>query len=65
MTRAEKSPVTRETNISEKGRALIVTLKGSTIELRFKGLREKLLLDYEVAVACARKVSAREAGIKV
>jgi len=65
VTRASESPVTRETSISEKGRPLIVTLKGGTMELRFKGLREILLLDYEVAVACARKVAAREAGIKI
>lgn len=65
MTKAESSPVTRETNISEKQRPLLVTLKGSTMELRFKGTRETLLLDYEVAVACARKVAAREAGVKI
>lgn len=62
MTKAQDSPVTRETNVSEKGRPLIVTLKGSTMELRFKGLRENLLLDYEVAVACARKVAFRDGG---
>jgi len=44
---------------------LIVTLKGSVIEMRMKGLREVLILDLEVAVACARKVAAREAGIKI
>lgn len=65
MTHAHDSPVTRETDISEKGRPLIVTLKGGVIELRFKGLREILYLDLEVAVACARKVAAREAGIKI
>lgn len=62
MTKANDSPVTRETNITEKGRPLIVTLKGSTMELRFKGLREILLLDYEVAVALARKQAFRDAG---
>jgi len=62
MTHAQDSPVTRETNISEKGRPLIVTLKGSVVEMRFKGLREKLLLDYEVMVALARKIAFRDGG---
>lgn len=62
MTKAETSPVTRETNITEKGRPLVVTLKGSTMEMRFKGKREVILLDYEVAVAAARKVAFREGG---
>ncbi len=62
MTKAQDSPVTRETNITEKGRPLIITLKGSTMELRFKGLRETLLLDYEVAVALARKIAFRDGG---
>lgn len=62
MTKAQDSPVTRETNISEKGRPLIVTMKGATLELRFKGLREILLLDYEVAVALARKIAFKEGG---
>lgn len=62
MTKANDSPVTRETNITEKGRPLIVTLKGSTMEMRFKGKREIILLDYEVAVAAARKVAFREGG---
>lgn len=62
MTKAQDSPVTRETQITEKGRPLIATLKGSTIELRFKGLREILLLDYEVAVALARKIAFKDAG---
>ena len=62
MTKAQDSPVTRETNISEKGRPLIVTVKGSVLELRFKGLRESLMLDYEVAVALARKIHFRDGG---
>ena len=65
MTKSQDSPVTRETNVLERGRPLIVTLKGSVIEMRMKGLREVLILDLEVAVACARKVAAREAGIKI
>lgn len=65
MTNSQNSPVTRETTVSEKGRALIVTLKGGELEFRFKGLREKLILDLEVAVACARKVAFREAGGKI
>lgn len=65
MTNSQNSPVTRETAVSEKGRPLIITLKGGEMELRFKGLREVLHLDYEVAVACARKVAFREAGGKI
>lgn len=65
MTKSQDFPVTRETNISEKDRPLIVTLEGSVMRLRFKGLREVLTLDYEVAVACARKVAFREAGGKI
>lgn len=62
MTKAQDSPVTRETQVTEKGRPLIVTVKGSTLEMRFKGLRETLLLDYEVAVALARKIAFRDGG---
>jgi hypothetical protein len=62
MTKSQDSPVTRETSVTEKGRPLIVTLKGSTMELRFKGKREVILLDYEVAVAAARKVAFRDGG---
>ena len=65
MTNSQNSPVTRETNVSEKGRPLIVTIKGGELELRFKGLREILHLDLEVAVACARKVAFRESGGKI
>lgn len=65
MTKAEDSPVTRVTNIIEKGRPLIVTLKGSTLELRFKGLREIHYLDYEVALAVCYKQEARAKGIKI
>lgn len=65
MTKAQDSPVTRETNAMEKGRPIVATLKGGEIELRVKGLREVLHLDYEVAVACARKVAFREAGGKI
>lgn len=62
MTKSQDSPVTRETTVTEKGRPLIVTLKGGTMELRFKGLREILLLDYEVAVALARKIAFKDGG---
>ncbi len=62
MTKAQDSPVTRETNISEKGRPLIVTMKGSVLEFRFKGLRESLSVDYEVVVAIARKQAFVDGG---
>ena len=65
MTKAQDSPVTRETSAMEKGRPIIASLKAGVIELRIKGLREVHFLDYEVALACARKVEAREAGIKI
>lgn len=65
MTKAQDSPVTRETNAQERGRPIIATLKGSVIELRIKGLRSVEILDYEVALACARKVAAREAGVRI
>jgi len=49
----------------EKGRAIVLTLYPRFIQLRLKGTREVINLDIEVALACARKVQAREAGIKV
>lgn len=65
MTKSEDSPVTRETRCIEKTRPLLVTLKGSTMELRFKGTRKTYYLDYEVALAVCYKQEAREKGIKI
>ncbi len=57
--------VTRETGILYKGRPIIITIQEKGIIFRFKGLRVKHHLDYEVALECVLKVEAREAGVKI
>lgn len=59
------SSVERETSVLYRGRPIIITLRPGGLEIRFKGKREKHWLDYEVALAAALKVEAREKGIKI
>lgn len=52
------SPVVRETAATERGRAIIVALHPSHIELRLKGLRESHFLAYDALLWRAIKNSA-------
>ena len=66
MTKLEGGDiVVRETGIILHGRVLVVELHRQYINLRLKGKQDSVNLDYEVALACAEKVRARENGIKV
>jgi hypothetical protein len=48
-------PITRETAVQERGRALVVTLHPRTIVVRLKGLRDAYTLDYETLLAFTRR----------
>lgn len=61
MTRiAESRPVTRETEASDRGRKLIVTLHARYIELRPKGTRQRYTMPYDAILWLAIKRKADE-----
>ena len=54
------SSVTRETAILYRGRALVVTLKPRSIEVREKGRRDRVAVPYDVVYEIALKLRARQ-----
>lgn len=50
-----KKPVSRESAIIDRGRALIVTLHPRFLEVRRKGTRESYTVSYDACLALAAK----------
>lgn len=59
MTVATK-PVTRETRLAYRGRALVATLMPKHLELREKGRRDTLMVDYAAIYELALKLRWRK-----
>lgn len=57
--------VKRETSAVYRGNVIVVELHANFMRLRFKGKQTAHCLDYAVALECAQKVEAREAGVKI
>jgi len=53
------SPVVRETDVYERGDALIVILEPRHVSIRLKGHRETLSVDYGAILDLARKIAYR------
>ena len=53
------SPVVRETDLSERGDALVVMLEPRRLTIRLKGRREAHSVDYGAILDLARKLAFR------
>jgi hypothetical protein len=53
-------PVRRETAANYRGRALIVELHPAYLEIRLKGTRRRVTLDYPTALEVGYKILARQ-----
>lgn len=58
------SPVVRETAIFERTNALIVTLHPRYIEIRLKGQRDSVSVDYTEVLELARRRDRRSAAAR-
>lgn len=52
----------RETSVTERNHAIVVTLHGKFMELHLKGTRERYTLSYDAALSCAAKISVSNGG---
>lgn len=59
MTKLNSKPLIRETAAAERGDTIVVELHPRFMELRLKGKRAGVTVDYETILALARKLAYR------
>ena len=59
MTKLTTKPVVRETAAAERGDAIVVELHPKYMELRIKGKRAGVTVDYASVLDLARKIAYR------
>jgi hypothetical protein len=62
MTKLTDRPLVRETAVTNRGVPLIVELHPKYLELRVKGQRSGVTVDYESILDLARKIAYRRQG---